>query len=70
MTDILVLLVVGVAMALIIRGMLRGSIRSCDSSACAGDCGSCGQSCKPGSFTLSEEQKAQLAEIDRLGGRL
>lgn len=63
MVDVIILLIVAVVLALIIRGMLRGSIKACE-----GDCGSCGHVCSTPRIHLTDEQKAQLAEIDKRSG--
>lgn len=65
--DILILTVIGVIVALIVRGMLRGSIRTCDSAACAGDCGACGHVCATPRIRLTDEQLAQLKALDEKG---
>jgi hypothetical protein len=40
--------------------MLRGTIRTCDSASCSGNCGSCGSKCATPRLKLSREQIAQL----------
>ena len=65
--DVIVLSVIIAICALIIRGMLRGSIRTCDSASCGGDCGSCGHVCSTPRIKLTEEQLAQLSALDEKG---
>ena len=59
MADVIVIAVLACVLALIVRGMLRGTIKSCE-----GNCGSCGQACSAPRLRLTDEQKAQLAKID------
>ena len=63
--DAVVLAVIIVIVTLIVRGMLHGSIRTCDSTSCAGDCGSCGSRCAAPHIKLNRKQRAHLREIDR-----
>ena len=63
--DAIVLAIIIAIVTLIVRGMLHGSIRTCDSPSCAGDCGSCGSRCGAPHIKLSRRQRAQLREIDR-----
>jgi hypothetical protein len=67
MADIGVVAVLVCALALIVRGMMRGSIRTCDTS-CGGDCASCGHACSTPRLHLTDEQLAQLAELDKRSG--
>lgn len=53
-----VALVVGFALNSVIRG------HALDCSSCSGDCGGCGGSCKNPKLKLSQEQLAQLDELD------
>lgn len=63
MADAIVLVVLFCVLTLIVRGMLRGRIRACD-----GDCTSCAGGCASPRLQLSDEQLAQLAEIDKRSG--
>ena len=63
MADVIVIAVLACVLALIVRGMLRGTIKSCE-----GNCGSCGHVCSAPRLKLTDEQKAQLAEIDKRSG--
>ncbi len=65
--DVVVLSIIVLICTLIIRGMLRGSIRTCDSAACAGDCGSCGHVCSSPRIRLTAEQLEQLRALDEKG---
>jgi hypothetical protein len=60
LVDIPILAVLAAVIALIVRGMLQGTIRTCDSASCSGNCGSCGSKCATPRFKLSREQIAQL----------
>lgn len=60
LVDIPILTVLAAVIALIVRGMLRGTIRTCDSASCSGNCGSCGSKCATPRLKLSREQIAQL----------
>ena len=66
LADVIVLAIIVSIVALILRGMLRGTIKTCDSASCAGDCGSCGSRCATPRIKLTREQRAQLREIDRM----
>ena len=59
MADVVVILILASVLALIVRGMRRGSVSRCD-----GACGSCSHACSPTGIRLTEEQRAQLARID------
>ena len=61
--DFIVLSIIICVVALIVRGMLRGSIKTCDSSSCSGSCGTCGSRCANPRIRLSQKQ---LDELDRL----
>ena len=63
MTDFVVIAVLVVVVALIVRGMRRGTVGVCE-----GDCGSCGHACSSPRIRLTPEQKARLAEIDKRSG--
>lgn len=63
--DAVILSIVVAVVALIIRGMLQGRIKSCDCDSCAGNCGSCGQTCATPRIKLNEQQLAELHEIDQ-----
>ena len=63
MVDAIVVIVLAAVLTLIIRGMLRGTIKNCE-----GDCGSCGHACSAPQLTLTAEQEAQLAQIDKRSG--
>ena len=69
MADIVVLSLLAIVVGLIIRGMLGGAIKTCDTSSCSGNCGNCGSKCATPRITLTEAQQAQLQEIDRKAGR-
>lgn len=63
MADLVVISVLVVVVALIVRGMRRGTVGGCE-----GNCGSCGQSCSTPRIRLTPEQEARLAEIDKRSG--
>jgi hypothetical protein len=63
--DVAVLAIIVAVVALIVHGMVRGTIRTCDSGGCAGECGSCGHTCSKPRIRLSDAQRAELAAIDR-----
>ncbi len=63
--DIVVLSIIIGICALIVRGMLRGSIRTCDPASCSGNCGSCGTQCATPRLRLTKEQMAQLDALDQ-----
>ena len=65
--DLVVLSIICAIVTLIVRGMMRGTIRTCDSTSCAGECGSCGHVCATPRLQLSEEQLKQLRELDQKG---
>ena len=65
--DVVVLSIIVVICALIVRGMLRGTISNCDSTSCAGDCGSCGHVCSSPRIRLTAEQLEQLRALDEKG---
>lgn len=63
--DIVVLSIIIGICALIVRGILRGSIRTCDPTSCSGNCGSCGTQCATPRLRLTKEQMAQLDALDQ-----
>ena len=63
--DAAILSAVFAIMVLIVRGMLRGTIRSCDPSSCGGNCHSCKLADERPQLHLSESQLSELATIDR-----
>ena len=67
MADMVVVVVLVCALALIVRGMVRGSIRTCDTG-CGGNCTGCGHVCSSPRLHLTSEQRAQLAELDKRSG--
>ena len=69
MADIVVLSLLAIVVGLIIRGMLGGTIKTCDTSRCSGNGGTCGSKWATPRITLTEAQQAQLQEIDRKAGR-
>lgn len=56
LADVIVLAVIICLVALVVRSMLRGTVRVCDGTSC----GSCGATCPTPRIRLSKEQ------IDRL----
>ena len=60
LVDIPILAILATVIVLTIRGMVRGTIRTCDSTSCSGNCGSCGSRCATPRLKLSREQIAQL----------
>ncbi len=65
--DVVVLSIIVFICMLILRGMLRGTIRTCDSTGCAGDCASCGHVCSSPRIRLTAEQIEQLRALDEKG---
>ena len=63
--DFVILALVATVVALIVRGMLRGTISTCDPESCSGSCARCKRPCSQPHLTLSEAQQAELREIDR-----
>lgn len=63
MADAAVIVVLICVLALIVRSMLRGRIKTCD-----GNCASCAGGCASPRLQLSDEQLAQLAEIKKRSG--
>jgi hypothetical protein len=63
--DIIVLAVIVAIVALIVRGMLRGAITSCDCGSCSGNCGSCGSTCATPRIRLTKEQLDELDTLTR-----
>ena len=56
--DVVILSLIVVVMALIIRGMLKGTVKGCD-----GDCGSCGSACAAPRIKISEEDLARIEAL-------
>jgi len=67
LVDIPALVILGTVIALIVRGMLRGTIRTCDPASCSGSCDSCRTSCSTPRIKLTDEQLAQLKALDEKG---
>lgn len=63
--DAVILAAVFTLLVLIVRGMLRGSIRTCDPGSCGGNCARCKTGCPTPRIQLTDDQLAQLSEIDR-----
>lgn len=63
MADVVIVVALVCVLTLIVRGMLRGTIKGCE-----GNCGSCGHVCGTPRLRMTEEQLAQLAEIDKRSG--
>lgn len=63
MADAVVLFILVATVALILRGMLRGSIKTCDSASCGGMCAGCSKACGTHRLTLSPEQQEQLSML-------
>lgn len=63
--DIAILSAVFAVMALIVRGMVRGTVKTCDPTSCSGNCHSCHIAGSCPSIKLSEAQLAELAAIDQ-----
>ncbi len=61
--DIVVILCLVAVVVFIIRGMRKGSIRTCDSGSCGGNCAGCAGGCATPRIRLSREQKRQLEEL-------
>ena len=61
--DIVVIALLVAVVAFIIRGMHKGSIRTCDSASCGGNCAGCAGGCATPRIRLSREQKRQLEEL-------
>lgn len=64
MADAVVLLVIAAIVALIVRGMLKGTVTTCDPGSCSGSCGSCGSKCATPRIKLSSDQLEQLHKLD------
>lgn len=58
--DVVVMSAILAVVTLILRGMLRGSIRTCDSASCGGMCAGCSKACGSHRLALSKEQQEQL----------
>lgn len=67
LADIVVVGVIVVAVAFVVRGMWRGSIRTCDCDSCAGNCDSCSSACAHPHMRLTRAQRRQLRQIKRRG---
>lgn len=67
--DTIVLIIILAVIALIIRGMRKGTIKTCDCGpgGCNGNCSGCGHVCATPRIQLTDEQLAQLKEIDARG---
>ena len=63
--DVAIISLVFVVMVLIVRGLVRGSIKTCDTGNCGGNCASCGHVCATPRIKLTEAQLAELHEIDQ-----
>lgn len=61
--DVIVVAVLVVVVALIIRGMRRGSIRTCDEGSCGGSCATCLGGCATPRIRLTKEQERQLEAL-------
>jgi hypothetical protein len=63
MADVVVtLLLIGVV-ALIVRGMRRGSIKTCDAASCGGACSGCSGACSAPRIRLTKEQEYELRAL-------
>ena len=65
--DAIIICILIALMTSIIRGMLRGYIRTCGGG-CNGNCSGCGGACVNPKLRLSNEQLAELDELDRKFG--
>ena len=65
MADVIVIAVLVCVLALIVRGMWRRKIRTCDSASCGGSCAGCVGGCPMPRLKLTEEQERELQELDR-----
>ena len=65
--DAVVLSIVIAICTLIVRGMLRDTIRTCDEGSCGGNCGSCGHACSAPRLRLNKAQLEQLKALDEKG---
>ena len=65
LADVIVLSVVIALVVLIVRGMLRGTIRPCDPAICSGSCESCGSQCASPRIHLTKEQLDELDALTR-----
>ena len=63
-TDAAILSAVFAILVLIVRGILRGTVRSCDPSTCGGSCRNCKLKQDGPALHLSEAQLAELTAID------
>ncbi len=61
--DVVVIVLLVAVVAFIIRGMCKGSIRTCDSRSCGGNCAGCTGGCATPRIRLSREQERQLEEL-------
>ena len=62
--DFVMLGIVFAALALIVRGMARGTVGTCDPGGCGGTCARCKRPCARLELTLSDAQRAELRAID------
>ncbi len=66
--DVVALSIIVMICSLIVRGMLRGTIKTCDEGSCGGNCASCGSVCSAPRLKLSDAQLAQLHELSEKAG--
>ena len=67
--DVVVLSIIVLICTLIVRGMLHGTIRTCDEGSCGGNCAGCNGVCTVPRLKLSDAQLAQLRDLsERAGG--
>jgi hypothetical protein len=59
---VVTLLLIGVV-ALIVRGMRRGSIKTCDAGSCGGACSDCSGACSAPRIRLTKEQEYELRAL-------
>lgn len=60
MADIIVTLLLICVVVLIVRGMRKGSIKTCDTASCGGACAGCSGSCSAPRIRLTKEQERDL----------
>jgi hypothetical protein len=63
MADVVVILLLIGVVALIVRGMRRGSIKTCDAASCGGACSGCSGSCSAPRIRLTKEQEHELRAL-------